>query len=410
MRVLLITSRFPFPTWRGNQVRTAQWMDALAQHQVAVVAPQPESPGGSGELSQRGVTGHLYSLPAGQRLGGMVASVLGGWPLQEGLYRVRRGRQALAQALAAGPWDVAVVQMIRCAWAAEMIRSRCPGLPLLFDAIDAMGLHFERAVSDFPAPLRPLVRSEAARCRRREQWLVGQAALTTAVASRDLQALAPADGAGQVVPVAGRESSSAAQRAPGRTVLLSGNLGYRPTVRGALWFASQVWPRLHAALPDVRWVLAGARPVRAIRRLAALPGVEVHPDVPDLGPFLAAARVAIAPMASGSGVPMKVIEAWAAGVPVVADPWAAAGLEAMPEQCLEMATEPAQWLDGLLGLLSDDQRAAELGERGRAVWANVYRPQRVHAAVCTAVTTAAGSAADKPRGGRGGIILRLAEC
>jgi len=70
-------------------------------------------------------------------------------------------------------------------------------------------------------------------------------------------------------------------------------------------------------VPEARWVLAGARPPRAVRRLAALPGVEVHPDVPDLDPYLAAATVAVAPMPTGSGVPMKVLEAWAAGIPVV---------------------------------------------------------------------------------------------
>ena len=55
----------------------------------------------------------------------------------------------------------------------------------------------------------------------------------------------------------------------------------------------------------------------AIRRLAAADGVELHADVPDLGPFFARAWVAIAPMETGSGVPMKVLEAMAAGCAIV---------------------------------------------------------------------------------------------
>jgi glycosyltransferase involved in cell wall biosynthesis len=137
-------------------------------------------------------------------------------------------------------------------------------------------------------------------------------------------------------------------------------------------------------------VLAGARPAQAVRRLAELPGVEVHGDVPELAPFLARASVAIAPMASGSGVPMKVLEAWAAGVPVVAHPWAAAGLASADEPAVEVAEDPAQWIEALMRLLGDEQAAAKLAARGRAEWLATYHPDCVAEAVREAVNLAAG--------------------
>jgi glycosyltransferase involved in cell wall biosynthesis len=250
-------------------------------------------------------------------------------------------------------------------------------VPVIFDSIDAMGLHFDRA-ADSAGPLPAVAfRSEAARCRRRERMLAERAELSVAVSERDLEGLAAPAGRGRVIPVSGETHESIAREKTESVVLLSGNLGYRPTVRGAEWFAHRVWPRILEQSPGSRWVLAGARPAAVVRRLARLPGVEVHADVPDLAEFLAAARVTIAPMSSGSGVPMKVLEAMAAGVPAVVHPWAADGLGGDAGEAVAVAANAEEWVDVLAGLLSDHQRARDLGRRGHELWRRVYHPQRV---------------------------------
>ena len=172
-------------------------------------------------------------------------------------------------------------------------------------------------------------------------------------------------------------------------VLLSGNLGYRPTVKGAQWFASEVWPGLLQRVPEARWVLAGARPDPAMRRLARLQGVEIHADVPDLGDYLRSARVAIAPMSSGSGVPMKVLEAMAAGVPTVVHPWAADGLAEGAAETVAVASRAEDWVDTIAGLLEDAGTARDLGERGRELWRRHYHPDVVASQIRDVVAEAA---------------------
>jgi glycosyltransferase involved in cell wall biosynthesis len=355
-----------------NQLKVGELLKEIKQQQLA------------------GVATFLYPRQLiGSLLRGAVAPVRG-CPVQEGLYATTAARSAVRRALAEGPWQVAVVQMVRSAWAAEILLREAPGIPILFDAIDAMGLHFQHSLGDYPLWLRPLVRLEAARCRRREQWLVARASLTTAVAGRDLKALGCPPARSRVVPVAGREIARSVPetRSQPPIVLLSGNLGYRPTVRGALWFAREVWPRLRRAVPGVRWVLAGARPPRVMRRLAELDGVEVHGDVDDLGPFLARASVAIAPMSTGSGVPMKVLEAWAAGLPVVAAPWAAAGLQESSKEGLLQAETADEWLSAITRLLTEPSLAEQVAGQGRSIWDRWYRPERVHEQVQEAIVAA----------------------
>ncbi len=383
MRILLIASRHPLPAWRGNQVRTVEWLDALAGDTCLLLCPQPAlAPGGELPCESR-----FFRESKATAWLGLVRALATGRPLQEGLYDTPAARRAVAEAAARWNPDVVVVQMVRCAWSLDVVRESLPAVPVVFDAIDAMGLHFTRAAESAAPPVRPLLRNEASRCRRLEAHVIGATQLATAVSRRDLEALGAPPHAGRVVPVAGRSFPRPVEPTDEAVILLSGNLGYRPTVLGALWFAREIWPGLRRRLPGVRWVLAGARPAAPLRRLASQPGIEVAADVPDLTPFLAAARVAVAPMSTGSGVPMKVLEAMAAGLPVVADPWAAAGLE--EPGAVASAASADEWIEILERICIDARSARELGRKGHDLWRRVYHPDRVAESIRQAVATAA---------------------
>jgi glycosyltransferase involved in cell wall biosynthesis len=387
MRVLLVTSRNPLPARRGNQVRTVEWAGALAEHELGLICPgSADQPPPSLQVEWMS-----YRLGTASRASGLLRAAAGARPLQEGVYDTAAARRMVAQSVAHWRPDVAVVQMVRCGWASDIIRESAPDLPVIFDAIDAMGLHYERAGRTTAPPLSFAYLAEANRCRHREHELAAAAEVTVAVSERDLAALAAPVGRGRVVPVAGREVLGTESAVSGPVVLLSGNLGYRPTVRGALWFAREVWPRLRAAVPDARWVLAGARPAAEIRRLDRIPGVKVRADVPDLATFFTDSRVAIAPMNSGSGVPMKVLEAMAAGLPAVVHPWAAEGLVGEAGDAVAVASEADDWVAVLEPLLRDPEVAHDLGRRGYEVWRRFYHPVRVAEQIRAVVSEAAAT-------------------
>ena len=386
MRVLLVTSRNPVPAWRGNQVRSVEWLTALGDHELALICPG----GGESPLSSQIIDWKPYRLGKASRLGGLLQAAFDGRPLQEGLYDSAAGRRTVSSTIADWRADVVVVQMVRCGWAIEAIRRSTPETPVIFDAIDAMGLHFKSAARSAMLPMAMAYRREAARCGLREKHLSQAATLTVAVSQRDLAALDPPEGRGRAIPVAGKEVMRPESLASEPVVLLSGNLGYRPTVRGAQWFADEVWPRVRASVPEVRWVLAGARPSAVVKRLESLPGVEVHADVADLGSYVTGSRVAIAPMSSGSGVPMKVLEAMAAGVPAIVHPWAADGLISEARDAVVQASDADGWVDALERLLKETDSAEETGRRGYELWRRFYHPERVAAQIRDVVQEAAG--------------------
>ena len=137
--MLLVSSRFPWPPWRGNQLRTVQWLDARPTRMSCRLSTsgrrrRSESP----ECSIR----HL-PVNAGRAVYGVAAAIIRGRSAQEGLYNSKAARRVVAGAVRDWRPDVVVIQMVRCAWAFDVIREVKPELPLLFDAIDCMALHYD---------------------------------------------------------------------------------------------------------------------------------------------------------------------------------------------------------------------------------------------------------------------------
>src|SRR5205807_4596751 len=88
-------------------------------------------------------------------------------------------------------------------------------------------------------------------------------------------------------------------------VLFPATLSYPPNAEAAVWFCTEVWSRIRAAVPEAAVVLAGRAPGPEIRELVRLPGVSVHADVPSMTPYLEAARVVVVPVRVGAGTRLK---------------------------------------------------------------------------------------------------------
>jgi len=385
VKVLLVSSRHPVPPWRGNQVRTLQWLHALEADDLTLACPAAERPG----TDPPGCRVVGWRVRDGAVASGVVRAVAAGRPFQEGIYAVPAAVRTVRGLLADERWDVVIVQMVRCGWVVDEVARLASPPAVLFDAVDSMALHFRRAAEHSTIGRAWLERLESARCGVREARLAAAADAVSAVCRRDLDVVGGATERHVVVPVAADGPADAPGLSADPMVALTGNLGYRPTRSAIRWFAAHVWPRVRRSVPQARWVIAGARPPSDVRGLANHSGVEVWADVPDVARVLSSARVAVAPMDSGSGIPMKVIEAWAAGVPVIATPRAVESLEGGVHACELRRREDVQgWADAIVELLTEQTRAHDLARKGRRAWSDTYAPAPVADAVRQAVASA----------------------
>ncbi len=179
------------------------------------------------------------------------------------------------------------------------------------------------------------------------------------------------------------------------TVCFVALMSWAPNVDAAVWFTRQVWPAVVAAVPGARLRLVGRNPAPAVRALAG-ESVEVTGTVPDVTPEYARCRLAVAPLRSGGGSRMKILEALAHGRPVVATTVGAEGLEDLVGRGVVVADGATQLAGRIAGLLGDDAECDRLSALGSAAvaadhaWATATRPLVDFAAARTTRADAAG--------------------
>ncbi len=140
-------------------------------------------------------------------------------------------------------------------------------------------------------------------------------------------------------------------------------MGWAPNVDAALWFGREVWPEVCRRVTDARLLLVGRDPAPAVRALASA-SIEVSGTVADVRPYLARARVSVAPLRAGGGTRLKILEALDVGRPVVATQIAVDGLEDLIGRGVVVADDARSMADAVADLLADPARAMELGSRG----------------------------------------------
>ncbi len=342
--LLVVTPLAPWPVRDGHTLRVAHLLEALASRwEVTLVAPAGPVPAVVADavgvtLPQASTSPWRYDAsPLGEALDRLLAN--------------RRFDRTLmfagAEALGFGQRDLppAVVDLIDCD-AVELWRSArtVPGIRLR--------LYW----------LRELLTS--VRYARRAFLAF---AATVCVGDTDAAWLRRMGGRSVHVVPNGVELPSERPPEADRPILsFTGTLDYHPNIDAAVFAARAVFPPIRAALPEARLLIAGRRPVPEVRELAALPGVEVMADVPDMREVLARSRAALAPMRAGSGIKNKVLEAWACARPVVMTQVAANGLS-LPEGHAGLVRDrPEGQAEAALGLLREPTKAAVLGGLARA--------------------------------------------
>jgi glycosyltransferase involved in cell wall biosynthesis len=149
-------------------------------------------------------------------------------------------------------------------------------------------------------------------------------------------------------------------------ILLPGHLAWQPNVDGAVWFCSQVWPHVRAAVPDASLELVGRSPADEVLQLGRTPGVSVHADVPSMAPYFESSRVVLVPLRVGTGTRLKALEGMAAGRPVVGTTVGLGGIGIVDGLHARVADDPSAFAAAVIEVLRQDELARSLAESGRA--------------------------------------------
>jgi len=178
----------------------------------------------------------------------------------------------------------------------------------------------------------------ALRLRREEARAIGEADLVWACSERDVSTIGDLYGKkAWVVPNGvdtelydpGTPAADATDWTQRRmTLLFTGSFSYYPNQEAALRLIQEVMPLVRSKHPEARLLLVGSEPSAAMREAADGNRIVVTGAVPSIMPYLHSACVAVIPLMLGSGTRLKILEAFAARVPVVCNAKAAEGIAA----------------------------------------------------------------------------------
>jgi len=373
MRIFYLAARLPDPLLRGYEVRAFHQLRLLSRrHRITLVAYTDGAPRAAALARVREFCDEIHTVPLGlvAMAAGVTRGLLSGRPLQTSIYDTPRMRQTIGGVLGERRHDVVHVQMARMA---ALIDGH-PTPPRVVDLIDALSVNMVRRRTYDHGAGRWLAAFEGARLAQHERELCRT--WDRALVASDVDRRAIGDFANLLVnsnAVDLAQFARARDERPPGSIVFSGNLGYFPNVDGAVWFAREVLPLIRAAVPGATLTIAGARPARAVRELAALGAhVRVLGPVDDLALYIGGARVAVAPLRAGSGQSLKVLEAMACGTPVVATRRAVEGLAVADDTHLLLADDAPQFARQVVRLLGDAACAARLADAGRRLVETSY--------------------------------------
>lgn len=400
MRILYLSHRIPYPPDKGEKIRAfhairhlsgrhelhlgflvddsgdLRHVDALRPHcaslEYAVIHPGWRKLMSLRHLLTRSALSVPYfhhpalqrAIDARLRETAMDAVICFSSPMAEYVFRSKALKAALAGVNGAGAAD-----------------SGATGRPrLIMDFVDVDSEKWRAYAQRKALPLKPIFAREARRLREYEQKVAAAFDWSVFVTEREARlfrtfcpqartAVVPngvdwehfvrSGGARMERWKAGHGPVSSASL-PGPSIVFMGAMDYYPNEDGVLWFAEEVYPLIKRELPGARFTILGPRPSERLRRLERrYDGISVTGYVPDVRPYLRDADVFVAPLRIARGVQNKVLEAMAAGVPVVARPEAADGVGGH-ESCLRVEAGPVGFASAVCDIWRDRELARRL--------------------------------------------------
>ncbi len=144
-------------------------------------------------------------------------------------------------------------------------------------------------------------------------------------------------------------------------LLFLGSMSYLPNTEAVELLIDQIYPQVKKIYPDSRLLLVGRNPTNKMLEAGKKDsGIIVTGSVPDVLPYLAASSVMVVPLIKGGGTRLKILEAFAAGCPIVSTSKGVEGIKAKDGEHLLIRDSIEEIVDGISQIWSDSALSNKL--------------------------------------------------
>lgn len=364
-KILVITSRFPYPLEKGDKLRIFNQLYSLAQtFSVTLVAlnEEPITDENIAIVEQQVDTLYIVKVGGIYRLWSLLKGIFQRRPFQLSYFYSSRASEELTQIIKQEQPDLIYAHLLR---SAQYVLDA--NAPVAVDYMDAFSLIMKRRAAKSSVITRWFYKLETRWMEAYEAAVAPLFDLRTIISQQDGAYLR--DNANKVfetVPngVDYQYFKHARSLEKSFDIVFVGNMGYEPNIRAAHYLVEQILPLILVAIPDLKVLIAGARPVRSVEFLAS-EHVAVSGWIDDIREAYASSKIMVAPIFSGAGQQNKILEAMSMGLPCITTSQVNNAIGATVQQEIEQADTPEEFAKLAIHLLKDKKYHSFLSQNAR---------------------------------------------
>jgi polysaccharide biosynthesis protein PslH len=382
MRILFLTSRFPYPPHRGDKLKIFNLIRYLSsKHEVFLISftQRRRELEFLEELQKWCVGIKTVLLPPWHSLANCGVAIFGSDPFQVSYFRSAEMDILLHEEVKRIRPDVIHTHLIRMAPYTSQMRD----IPRVLDLTDAVSLYLDRYRQMTNSKVRRwFLDVEYARMRSFEQS-IAQFDKALVCSDVDRQFLAKnVPGASLDLLYNGIDldtfTDDGSVRASNSRIIFTGNMSYFPNADGAEFLARQVFPIVKNRVPEAELYIVGQSPPRHVKGLES-DKIHVTGFVDDIRVEYLKSAVAVSAVRFGAGTLNKVLEPLALGIPVVTTSVGVGGLGLVPGTDILVSDDTEEFAQHIVALLQNTNRRRTMGMlarekvRSRFSWAEIGR-------------------------------------
>lgn len=386
MRILFLSSWFPYPPINGAKIRIYNLVRALAKdHEITMLAFARSIP----------IEDALRHVPIMEQYCRSV-DVVAAKPFTSSNIAALRGilsstprsvaetvspemENLLDQRLAEGPYDAVIASEVGAPATVSLLASTIPGVPKVLDALE-IGLARDAYYRE---------KDPARRLRRRMTWMklrgftkemlghVDACTVPSLEEHRYLSELASGNTMVELIPHSldlAYYSEPYPQPVPA-SLVFTGSFTYHANADAAIYFLEEIYPLVEAGSANVQMKVLGSTADVDIDSLAAGSRVEFAGLIKDVRPQIAQSWLSVVPLRVGAGTRLKIIESMALGTPVISTSKGAEGLDVIHGENILIADTPQDFAREILRVIHDPQLRMHLSGQGRKLVSEKYNAE-----------------------------------
>ncbi len=378
LHVLQFAPRVPWPLDTGAKLRNYHLARTLSAKFRMTLLAFSERDTHSSELKTVYERIEMVMRNASYSFGKVLRGAMGSMPLPLLNYTTEEMKQALASLLNAQEFDLIQVESIHLMNYLPTIRAARKRPLVVCDwhnvESELMRQYSERA-ENFAR--RAYANRTARLMNEAEKRALDQFDAHIVVSKEDAERLGQMNSSAQVFVIENGVDSAyyADLRSEPNTwnrIVFVGSMDYHANIDAAINFARNVWPIVHGKKPELIFTIVGRDPSLAVRELSSIAGVEVTGSVEDVRPYYREAIAAVVPLRVGGGSRLKILEAMAAGVPVVSTTLGAEGLKVMHGENILLADDDRDLAETITAIVGDETFRSRIIAAARALITERY--------------------------------------